>query len=311
MPGLRESRFHFFVSENEVNKPLHRAGFAALVGMPNAGKSTLLNAMVGRKIAGVSPKVQTTRRRIVGVYTRAGFQLAFTDTPGVLTPRYKLHETMAKEIESALGDTDVVVPVIPFDRPELTDAFAQALKSCGKPLVVALNKIDLGNQEKVRTGLEELRARFDYAAAILPISALHRFNVEELAEVVAPFLPVSPPLFDPDQLTDKTERFVCAEIIREKVFLYFEKEVPYSTEVVVTDFKEEENLTRISAEIYVERETQKKILIGSQGSALTRIGSAARRDIENLLDAKVFLDLYVRIAPEWRNDERRLRRFGY
>ncbi len=279
--------------------------------MPSAGKSTLLNAMVGRKISGVSPKVQTTRRRIVGIYTRPDFQLAFTDTPGLLTPRYKLHETMAKEIEAALGDTDVVVLVAPFDRPELPETFTHLLRSCGKPVVVALNKIDLGNQEKVRTALEEIRHRFDYAVAVLPVSALHNFNVEALAEVVAPHLPESPPLFDPDQLTDRTERFVCAEIIREKVFLYFEKEVPYSTEVVVTDFKEEESLTRISAEIYVERESQKRILIGSKGSALTRIGTAARRDIENMLGVKVFLDLYVRVAPEWRNDERRLKRFGY
>jgi GTP-binding protein Era len=289
----------------------HRAGFAALVGMPNAGKSTLLNALVGRKISGVTPKVQTTRRRIVGVYTRPNFQLAFTDTPGMLTPRYQLHRSMVKEIESALGDSDALVLVLPFNRPELPDPFAQIVRAVPKPLVVALNKIDLGNQETVRLALDDLRARFSHAAALVPISALHRFNVEALAEIVAPHLPLSPPLFDPEQLTDKSERFVCAEIIREKVFLYFEKEIPYSTEVEIVDFKEEETITRIWAEIFVERESQKRILIGTAGSALTRIGMAARREIENLLDTKVYLDLYVRVAPEWRNDERRLRRFGY
>ncbi|MCS7085379.1 MAG: GTPase Era, partial [Bacteroidia bacterium] len=273
-------------------------------------KSTLLNALAGRKISGVSPKIQTTRRRIVGVYTRAEFQLAFTDTPGLLVPRYKLHEAMAKEIETAVHDADVVVPVVPFDRPEIPEALENAVKSCRKPVVVALNKVDLGDQERVRNAVEVLQARFANVA-VLPISALHRFNVEGLAELAAAFLPESPPLFDTDQITDRSLRFVCAEIIREKVFLYFEKEVPYSTEVAVVEFKEAENLTRISAEIYVERQSQKRILIGANGSALTRVGRAARREIENLLGTKVFLGLYVRVAPDWRNDERRLRRFGY
>lgn len=290
---------------------MHKSGFVNIVGNPNVGKSTLMNALVGEKISIITSKAQTTRHRILGIVNGEDFQIVFSDTPGVLKPNYRLQESMLSFSRSALTDADVLLYVADvFDNHEKNLDFIEKVNQNPANTILAINKIDLINQEK----LEELVDRWEAVlpkAEIFPISATEKFNIEPLFNRIKELLPESPPYFDKDQLTDKSERFFVTEIIREKILLNYEKEIPYSVEVVVEEFKEEENLLRIHAVIYVERDSQKGIIIGKGGKAIKKVGSAARKDIEAFFGKKVFLELFVKVEKDWRNKEIKLKSFGY
>jgi GTP-binding protein Era len=290
----------------------HRAGFVNIVGKPNAGKSTLMNLLVGEKLAIITPKAQTTRHRILGIVNGEDYQLVFSDTPGVLEPAYKLQENMLQQVNEALTDADVLIWLI--DISELNEAseadFAKRLKSTGKPVIVALNKIDLAHQQKLEQAVE-ICARILPGAEILPVSALHESGIDFLQRKLISLLPEAPPYYDKDQLTDRPERFFVAEIIREKILMNYSREVPYSVEVVVTEFREAQEPLLIRAEIHVVRESQKAILIGHRGQALKKTGTEARKDIEAFLDRKVYLELFVKVSKDWRDSETQLKRFGY
>lgn len=290
----------------------HRAGFVNIVGKPNAGKSTLMNLLVGEKLAIITPKAQTTRHRIMGIVNGEDYQLVFSDTPGVLEPAYKLQENMLQQVNEALTDADVLIWLI--DISELNEAseadFAKRLKSTGKPVIVALNKIDLAHQQKLEQAVE-ICARILPGAEILPVSALHESGIDFLQRKLISLLPEGPPYYDKDQLTDRPERFFVAEIIREKILMNYSREVPYSVEVVVTEFREAQEPLLIRAEIHVVRESQKAILIGHRGQALKKTGTEARKDIEAFLDRKVYLELFVKVSKDWRDSETQLKRFGY
>ncbi|MEY4110756.1 MAG: GTPase Era [Bacteroidota bacterium] len=290
----------------------HRAGFVNIVGKPNAGKSTLMNLLVGEKLAIITPKAQTTRHRIVGIVNAEDYQLVFSDTPGVLEPAYKLQENMLHQVNEALTDADVLIWLI--DISELNEAsegeFATRLKSTGKPVIIALNKIDLANQQKLEAAVE-LCARILPGAEILPVSALHESGINLLQRKLISLLPEAPPYYDKDQLTDRSERFFVSEIIREKILINYSREVPYSVEVVVTEFRESQEPLLIRAEIHVVRESQKAILIGHRGQALKKTGTEARKDIEAFLDRKVYLELFVKVSKDWRDSDTQLKRFGY
>lgn len=290
----------------------HRSGFVNIVGKPNAGKSTLMNLLVGEKLAIITPKAQTTRHRIMGIVNAEDYQLVFSDTPGVLEPAYKLQENMLHQVNEALTDADVLIWLI--DISELNEAsegeFATRLKSTGKPVIIALNKIDLANQQKLETAVE-LCARILPGAEILPVSALHESGIDLLKRKLISLLPEGPPYYDKDQLTDRSERFFVSEIIREKILMNYSREVPYSVEVVVTEFRESQEPLLIRAEIHVVRESQKAILIGHRGQALKKTGTEARKDIEAFLDRKVYLELFVKVSKDWRDSDTQLKRFGY
>jgi GTP-binding protein Era len=290
----------------------HRAGFVNIVGKPNAGKSTLMNLLVGEKLAIITPKAQTTRHRILGIVNGEDYQLVFSDTPGVLEPAYKLQENMLQQVNEALTDADVLIWLI--DISELNEAseadFAKILKSTGKPVIVALNKIDLAHQQKLEQAVE-ICAHILPGAEILPVSALHESGIDFLQRKLISLLPEGPPYYDKDQLTDRPERFFVAEIIREKILMNYSREVPYSVEVVVTEFREAQEPLLIRAEIHVVRESQKAILIGHRGQALKKTGTEARKDIEAFLDRKVYLELFVKVSKDWRDSETQLKRFGY
>lgn len=289
-----------------------RSGYANFIGKPNAGKSTIVNALLGEKVAIVSPKVQTTRHRILGMLNGPDYQLILSDTPGIIPqPKYKLHEAMMKFVREAVEDADVIFYMV--DASEKQDIAQPLLESVLKqdmPSYVLLNKIDLLTQEQVVKLMKEFTF-FLPEDRIIPVSALKNFNIEKVLQVALSHLPENPPYFPEDQYTDKTERFLVAEIIREKIFNNFRQEVPYATEVVVTSFKEEDTITRIAAEIFVERQTQKGILIGKGGEALKRIGTQARHELEKHYEKKIYLELYVKVREDWRENQRFLRQFGF
>ncbi len=290
----------------------HRAGFVNIVGSPNVGKSTLMNNLVGEKLSIINSKAQTTRHRIMGIVNGDDYQIVYSDTPGVLDPQYKLHEGMMKFVSSALQDADVLLLV--------TDVFEEGLNhpqtlekiaAMDVPVFILINKIDLADdKEAVEKKIVMWKERIP-RAIVAPISALHKFNVEKLLDHIVEVLPVAPPYFPKDELTDKPMRFFVSEIIREKILTHYKQEIPYSCEVIVTDYHEEERITRIRAEIIVARDSQKGILIGHQGKMLKRVGTEARIDIQRFIDKKVFLEVYVRVDKDWRNDETKLKRFGY
>ena len=290
---------------------MHKAGFVNIVGNPNVGKSTLMNALVGERISIITSKAQTTRHRIMGIVNGEDFQIVYSDTPGVLKPNYKLQESMLQFSTSALSDADVLLYVTDaVDSPDKNANFVRMVNENEAPLLLVVNKIDLIDQER----LEKLVAQWKETvprAEILPISALHRFNLELLLKRIKELLPESPPFFDKDSLTDKPARFFVTEIIREKILLNYDKEIPYSVEVAVERFKEEEKIIRINALIYVERESQKGIIIGKGGSSLKKVAMAARKDIEVFFQKKVYLEMFVKVEKDWRSREDRLRYFGY
>ncbi len=290
---------------------MHKAGFVNIVGNPNVGKSTLMNNLVGERISIITSKAQTTRHRIMGIVNGDDFQIVYSDTPGVLNPNYKLQETMLSFSQSALVDADILLYVT--DTVETVDKhqqYIQKVQALDIPILVVINKIDLSNQESLEKQVEAMQAIFP-KAEIFPISALRKFNIQNLLNRIQALLPESPPYFDKDALTDKPARFFVTEIIREKILLYYQKEIPYATEVVVEAFLEDNNMVKINALIIVERDTQKGIIIGHGGKALKKVGTEARHDIESFLQKKVFLQLFVKVDKDWRNKENQLKTFGY
>ena len=293
---------------------MHKSGFVNIVGNPNVGKSTLMNALVGERLSIITSKAQTTRHRILGIVNGEDFQMVYSDTPGVLSPNYRLQEKMLEFSRSALVDADVLLYVTePQDTIDRNADFVEKVKkmsAAGTKVFLIINKIDLTTQET----LENLVAFWHNQlpeATIFPISAQERFGVAQLFDAIKDALPEGEPFFPKDQLTDKSERFFVNEIIREKILLTYDKEIPYSVEVEVESFQEEEKIIRISAVIYVERESQKGIIIGKAGSALKRVGMLARKDIEEFFQKSVFLQLFVKVDKDWRSNVGRLKHYGY
>lgn len=290
----------------------YKSGFVNLVGNPNVGKSTLMNKLVGDKISIITNKAQTTRHRIIGIVNKPGVQVVYSDTPGVVDPAYKMQEQMLGFSKSALGDADVLLYVTDvIEEPKKHEAFLADVRELQVPVLVLINKADLSTPEKLEELVQTWKLLLPNALEVLPVAALHGAGIAYIAERVEALLPDSPPYFEEDALTDRPARFFVSEIIREKVFLYYQKEIPYATEVVVQEFKEEENLIRIAANIFVERESQKGILIGHKGAAIKKLGTMARQDIERFFDKKVFLQLFVKVEKEWRSSDKMLRNFGY
>ena len=290
---------------------MHKAGFVNIVGNPNVGKSTLMNLLVGERISIATFKAQTTRHRIMGILNTDEAQIVFSDTPGVLKPNYKLQEAMLRFSRSALRDADVLLYVTDMvETPEKNMEFIEEVNKLDIPVLVLINKIDLSNQAELTKRVEQLHGLLPNAE-ILPISALAKFNVDAVLRRVMQLLPDSPPYFDKDQLTDKPARFFVTEIIREKILLHYDKEIPYVVEAAVELFKESDTSIYISATIYVERDSQKGIIIGHEGAALKKVATAARRELEKFFDKKIFIELLVKVNKDWRNSDRKLRMFGY
>lgn len=290
---------------------MHKAGFVNLVGNPNVGKSSLMNLFVGDRISIATFKAQTTRHRILGILSSDDYQIVFSDTPGVLKPNYKLQEAMLAFSLSALEDADVLLYVTDtIEDSSKNSDFIEKVEKLNIPILVLINKIDLTNQENLISLVEQWHERLP-KAEIFPVSAKAKFNTDKVLERIIELLPESPNYFDKDQLTDKPSRFIVSEILREKILLYYDKEIPYSTEVVVTEFHEKEKIIHISATIYVERESQKGIIIGHRGIALRKVGMEARRDIERFFNKKVFLKTFVKVDSDWRNSDKELKMFGY
>ncbi len=288
---------------------LHKAGFVSIIGKPNVGKSTLMNALIGEKLSITNPKAQTTRHRIMGIWNDLNHQIVFSDTPGILDPVYKLQENMMTAVNDSIKDADLLLYLVEIGEP-VNAALVDQLKTVKCPIIIVLNKVDLNNQEEVETRVG-FWAETLPESEILPVSALHQFNTKELVQLMTRHLPEHPPYYDKDELTDRSVRFFVSEIIREKILVHYKKEIPYSVEVVVEDYTEEERMDRIQATIFVERESQKMILIGQGGRAIKRMGTDARRHIENFIKKKVYLDLTVKVRKDWRSNDRDLKEFGY
>lgn len=289
----------------------HQAGFVNIIGKPNVGKSTLMNAMIGENLSIITSKAQTTRHRILGIVNGDNFQIVYSDTPGLLKPGYKLQEYMLKFARKAISDADIVLFVTdPKEDKEGAGETLEHLQKLKVPLLVLINKIDLSNEMQVKDLMKEWQEALP-KAKVIPISALEKFNLETVFALILENLPESPPYYPKDELTDKSERFFVSEIIREKILLNYQQEIPYSVEVEVDSFKETEKIINISCFIYVERDSQKGILIGHHGKGLKKVGSQARADIENFLGKKVFLETRVKVKKDWRNDGRFLKQSGY
>ena len=292
-------------------KMAHKAGFVNIVGNPNVGKSTLMNLLVGERISIATFKAQTTRHRIMGILNTPEMQICFSDTPGVLKPNYKLQEQMLHFSESALQDADVLLYVTDMvETPDKNAEFLEKVRRMEVPVLVLVNKIDLGDQQALTEKVEEWHQVLP-EAEIIPISALHRFNVDVVLRRIQELLPESPAYFDKDQWTDKPARFFVTEIIREKILLYYDKEIPYSVEVVVEQFKETDRNIHINAVIYVERERQKGSIIGHQGVALKRVSSEARKSLERFFGKTIYLETYVKVDKDWRSSDRAMKMYGY
>lgn len=289
----------------------HKSGFVNIIGSPNVGKSTLMNAMVGEKLSIITSKAQTTRHRIMGIVNGEDYQIVYSDTPGLLDPKYKLQETMLRTAKSALTDADVILYIteVREDAATLSDITSKLAK-IKIPVILVLNKIDKSNQEEVEKIVANWRTILP-EAKILPISAIEKFNLDGLFNLILELLPEGPPFYPKDELTDKTERFFAGEILREKILLNYQQEIPYSTEVEIESFKVEERLIRIGAVIYVERDSQKGIIIGNKGSAIKLVGSQARIEMEAFFGQRVFLEMFVKVRKDWRNNENALKSFGY
>jgi len=290
---------------------MHKAGFVNIVGNPNVGKSTLMNTLVGERISIITSKAQTTRHRIMGIVNGEDFQIVYSDTPGVLAPNYKLQESMLQFSNSALLDADILLYVTDtVEKIDKNESFLQKVQQVTIPVLVIINKIDLSDQARLEEQVAII-GKILPNAEIIPISALRKFNVDYVLRRISEMLPVSPPYFEKDALTDKPARFFMTEIIREKILLYYQKEIPYSTEVVIENYEDTKDLVRISAVIYCERDTQKGIIIGHGSQALNKTGTEARKDMEHFLGKKVFLEMFVKVEKDWRNKDNKLKAFGY
>ena len=290
---------------------MHKTGFVNIIGNPNVGKSTLMNALVGEKLSIITSKAQTTRHRIMGIVSSEDFQIVYSDTPGILKPSYKLQESMMKFVTGAVADADVILYVTDtVERGERSAEIIDRIRQSGVPAIVVINKIDLTTPEALEALVDKWQGELP-EARIVPASAKENFNIEGLFKTILDLLPEGPAFYPKDTLTDKTLRFFASEIIREKILRFYDKEIPYCCEIEIESYKEEPTIDRIAATIYVARDSQKGILIGHKGEKLKRVGQAAREDMEQFLGKKVFLQLFVKVNDDWRNNERQLRRFGY
>lgn len=290
---------------------LHKAGFVNIIGNPNVGKSTLMNNLVGEKLSIITSKAQTTRHRILGIVNGPDYQIVYSDTPGIIKPYYLLQENMMQFVDSAMADADILLYVTDVvEKPAKNPGYIDKINRIEVPVLLIVNKIDKSSQETVLSLMEQWHTLVP-KAEIFPVSALERFNLDSLLERILALLPSSPPWFDKDQLTDRSLRFFASEIIREKIFLNYSKEIPYCTEVTVEEFQESGERYNIRAVINVMRDSQKGIIIGNKGSALKRVGTQARLEMEDFFQKKVFLELFVKVLPRWRENKSRLRQFGY
>lgn len=288
-----------------------KAGYVNIVGKPNAGKSTLMNALIGERLSIITPKAQTTRHRIIGILNGENYQMIFSDTPGIIhEPAYKLQESMNHFIEGTFEDADVFLYIADIESQPSLDDIPDKIRNAKVPVFIILNKIDKADQNKLETRVQQWTSLMP-GAEIIPVSASAKFNLEHIKSRIFAVLPVSEPYFEKDALTDRNERFFATEIIREKILLHYDKEIPYSVEVVVEEFKDEPEIVKINALIYVNRESQKGIVIGHEGKNLKKIGTDARKDLESFLGKKVFLGLQVKVMKDWRDNDRILKRFGY
>lgn len=289
----------------------HKAGYVNIIGEPNVGKSTLLNALLGERLVIVNPKAQTTRHRILGILNGPDHQLILSDTPGILDPQYRMHERMMQAVDEALTDADILIVLVELGQtPERSENVVKRAERFKGPMLVLVNKVDSGAEDVVLEALQAWQARFPQAK-VVPLSALHGLNVPELRTYLIEHLPQHPPYFDKEDLSDRNVRFFVSEMIREKILAFYQQEIPYSTQVVVNSFEEGDTLTRIQADIVVMRDSQKGIIIGQAGRALRKLGTEARKAIEAFVGTKVFLDLRVKVDPDWREDEQKLKRYGY
>lgn len=289
----------------------HRAGFVNILGNPNVGKSTIMNALVGEKLSIITPKAQTTRHRIMGIVNGDDFQIVYSDTPGILKPQYKLQESMMSFVNTALSDADMILYITDVkERSAYEGEYIDRIRESGIPVIIAINKIDLSNQEELEKVVESWHNAFP-DSPVIPLSGLKDFNLNALLNAILEKLPESPPFFPKDQLTDKYERFFASEIIREKILVNYKKEIPYSVEVEIESFQDEKAILKIRALIHVTRDSQKGIIIGHKGSMLKRVGTDARRDMEDFFKKKVFLELYVKVSKDWRDKPLALKKFGY
>lgn len=314
--GITKVSILIFVLNKDL-KMSHKAGYINILGKPNAGKSSLMNAMLGEKLSIITSKAQTTRHRILGIVNTDDYQIIFSDTPGIVKPLYKLHEKMMDVVEESLKDGDVFLLVVDASDPKLLEPDSELLtkvhtklQKTKQPVLIAINKIDLIDQKRLESIVESLKPFFP-TAEIIPVSALHSFNLDHILNRIIALLPESPPYFDKEEISDKPVRFFIAEMIREKALQLYEKEIPYSIEVKINSFKEEPTITRIQADIYVIRDSQKSIIIGEGGRAIKKLGTEARLEMEKFLNTKVFLELFVKVKKDWRDNDANLKSFGY
>ncbi|MBK0379590.1 GTPase Era [Mucilaginibacter segetis] len=288
----------------------HRAGFVSIIGKPNAGKSTLMNALVGEKMSIITPKAQTTRHRILGIVNGDDFQIVFSDTPGIIKPHYALHDSMMHQVEGSIVDADLILLVTDINEQYDEQDVLKKLEGSTAPLAVLINKIDLSDEEEVRKKAQYWQDTLQ-PKVVFAISALHDHNIKAIMDFIMENLPEHPAYYEKDALTDRNDRFFASEMIRAQIFKQYKKEIPYSSEVIVTAFVEGEKLHRISAEIIVERDSQKNILIGEGGKMLKIVGTYARRDMEEFFQRKIFLEMFVKVIPDWRSKKNYLKKFGY
>ena len=294
-----------------MEKKEYKSGFVNIIGNPNVGKSTLMNKLIGERLSIITSKAQTTRHRILGIVNDEDYQIVFSDTPGIIQPNYNLQSSMMKFVRSAFQDADVFLYMVEIGEKSLKDnSFFERLKNTDIPILLLINKIDKSNQEGVEKAMNHWESQLP-KAKIIPISAIEGFGVDKIMSEITAMLPNGTPYFPTDALTDKPERFFVSEIIREKILLNYQKEIPYSVEVVIETFKEEDEIIRIEAIINVARETQKGIIIGHQGKALKKVGTQARKDLETFFGKKIFIKLFVKVTKNWRDNEQDLKRFGY
>lgn len=290
--------------------PSFKAGFVSIVGKPNVGKSTLMNKLIGEQLSIATPKAQTTRHRIMGILNSPDYQIVYSDTPGILEPKYALHDAMMSYVKVSLEDADLILLVVELE--EKYDALLfDRFKRIQTPILLVLNKIDKAKGTQVHDKIQHWKEHLPNVSMTMAVSAKSGENTESLLQTVVGLMPEHPPFFPQDEFTDRSERFFAGEIIREKIFLNYEQEVPYSTEVAVTEFKEDEKMIRMRAEIFVERDSQKGIIIGKAGSALKKLGTDSRKDLETFFQKKIFLETHVKVAGDWRKQKNKLRQFGY